>query len=172
MTFYDFNGEILKMLQWKKIVSDAAKYNEYTWILPNEAAKRSQVRLAEEIVGFDFPPEYVDFLLIADGWTEFGVLTDLYGTKDFIEGRHISVLQSPELKEFVEELGLLHHDVTVVGSNAFDLNVFLLVSKRSPVLPGGVIWFDSGEVDRFVDFGQYFGSMTLYCEQSARRNQS
>ena len=97
------------------------------------------------------------------------MLTDLFGTEEFLCGKSKLVLQRPELVAFLKTINLRETDVVVIGSSEFDLDVFLYVSVDSKILPGGVLWFANEEVDRYESFAEFLSAMTNYNAKIAQR---
>jgi hypothetical protein len=165
----DFKAEISRIAYWKQFAADHDKTGALPWHLPKVGARPDQILKAQEIVGFEFPADYAQLLSLANGWKAFLVLTDLFGTDDFLNGRHVAAMERRELRLFTESIGVASGDVVVIGASDFDLDVFLLVSPHSKVLPGGVIWFVSEEVDRYPSFSEFFSAMVNYNARAAQR---
>jgi hypothetical protein len=166
---FDFKAEISRIAYWKKLAADHDENGALPWHLPKVGAHSDQIREAQEIVGFEFPVDYAQFLRLANGWKAFHILTDLFGTYDFLNRRHVAETKRHELKSFLENTGLASGDVVVVGASDLDLDVFLLVSPHSKILPGGVIWFASEEVERYRSFSEFFSAMVNYNAMVAQR---
>jgi hypothetical protein len=156
---YDWKAEIVRVAYWKQI---AAHDPALPWHLPRLAASPDMIAAAEAAVGVSFPAEFKQFLGYANGWRNFFIAVDLFGTDDFLAGRAAEVMKRPELRAFIDTTGLLEDEVFVVGATDLDLDVFLLVSPKSKLLPGGVVWFASEEVDRYPTFSDFFAAMVNY----------
>jgi hypothetical protein len=97
------------------------------------------------------------------------VLTDLFGTKELLEGRSKAVLQRPELAVFLDTKNIAENEVVAIGASEFDLDVFLLFSPNSRLLPCGVLWFANEEIDRYDSFADFFSSMVNYNARIAQK---
>lgn len=165
----DFKAEISRIAYWKQLAADHDKNGALPWHLPKVGASPDQILEAQEMIGFELPADYAQFLGLANGWKAFFVLTDLFGTDDFLNRRHVAAMGRRELRLFTENIGVMTGDVVVIGASDFDLDVFLLVSPHSKFLPGGVIWFASEEVDRYPSFSEFFSAMVNYNARVAQR---
>src|SRR6266581_4706231 len=152
MTLADWRAEISRIVHWKQISAEHDKLKALPWHLPKAGASEEQIARAESFLGTKFSPELKEFLTFANGWEGFHVLIDLFGTNDFLSGRAHQVLRRPELAEFIVNQGWSPGEATPIGASNFDLDVFLHISPDSSVLPGGVVWFASEEVDRYNAF--------------------
>ena len=117
----DWKVEISRIVYWKQIAADHDKMRSLPWHLPRVGAKTENIEQAERIVGTDFSQQYKDFLGCADGWQGFHILTDLFGTKEFLEGKSKLVLQRPELAAFLEANHLHEAEVVPIGASDFEL---------------------------------------------------
>lgn len=169
MSNVDWKAEIARIAYWKQRIADNDPQGAFPWHLPKLGATPPEISATERAIGFSFPPEFAEFLSYANGWRAFCVLTDLFGTEDFLEGRHKKALARRELQEFTAELGITGEHFVVIGASDFDLDVYLLFSANSPFLPGGTLWFASEEVDRFYSFSEFFSSMVNYNARIADR---
>lgn len=165
----DWKSEIARMVYWKQVAAGYDVLGALPWHLPNVAASLYDVLSAERVLGTPFPSEYREFLGYADGWRGFEITTDLFGTRDFLTGRATKLLTRPELDNFISTLGIDREYIIPIGCSEFDLDVFLAIGDRSPVLPGGVIWFANEEVDRFNSFSEFFSTMINYAAHGAQK---
>lgn len=165
----DWKAEISRIVYWKQLAADHDKKKALPWHLPRVGAKSETVALTEKEVGTPFPESFKEFLGCADGWLGFYVLTDLFGSKDFLEGRSRRVLQRPELAAFLEANNLGENEVIPIGASDFDLDVFLLFPENSKFLPGGVLWFANEEVARYESFAEFLSTMVNYNARIAQK---
>jgi hypothetical protein len=165
----DFKVEIARIAYWKQFATDYDKLGAYPRHSPRFGARPDQILAAQEIIGFEFPADYAEFLSLANGWKAFCVLTDLFGTDDFSVGRHVAEMERPELRLFTEKIGLASDTFVVIGASDFDLDVFLLFAPQSKLLPGGVLWFASEEIERYPSFSEFFSAMVNYNARVAQR---
>lgn len=155
----DWKAEISRIVYWKQIIADNDKLHAYPWHLPRVGATADVIARAESAAGAQFSPQFEELLRHADGWPGFFITVDLFGTKEFLDGRHKRVLERPELLAFLDGLGLKEDEAIPIGATDYDLDVFLHISPRSKMLPGGVIWFANEEVERFGSVAEFFSSM-------------
>jgi hypothetical protein len=165
----DWKAEISRIVYWKQYAAEHDKKKALPWHLPRVGAKPEGIARAETETGFSFPADFKEFLRYADGWQGFHVFTDLFGTKEFLEGKPTSVLQRPELLAFLKANHLTEKEVIPIGASEFDLDVFLLFSLESKMLPSGVLWFASEEVDHYKSFSDFFSAMVNYNARIAQK---
>jgi hypothetical protein len=165
----DWKAEISRMVYWKQMIADNDRLNAYPWHFPRVGATHEDVALAEKSVGHSFSPQYDEFLRHANGWQGFVVAIDLFGTKDFLDGRSQKVMQRTELSAFVEKHGCGSDEFMPIGASDTDLDVFLHFSPSAKTLPGGVLWFANEEVDRYESFADFFAAMVNYNARIAQR---
>jgi SMI1/KNR4 family protein SUKH-1 len=169
MTLADWKAEISRIVHWKQISAENDKLKALPWHLPKVGASEEDVAHAEAFMGTKFSSELKEFLTLANGWKGFHVLTDLFGTDDFLSGRAHEVLRRPELAEFITAQGWSRGEATPIGASDLDLDVFLHISPESSVLPGGVVWFASEEVDRYLTFHDFLSAMVNYNARVANK---
>ena len=165
----DWKEEISRVVYWKQIAADHDKMKALSWHLPNVGARPENIALAQKGVGTEFSEEFKEFLIYADGWQGFHISTDLFGTKEFLEGRSKFICQRPELMAFLKANNLSETDVVPIGASDLDLDIFLHFSPNSTTLPGGVLWFANEEVDRYGSFAEFFSSMVNYNARVAQK---
>src|SRR3974390_2998638 len=115
----DWKLEISRVIYWKQIIADNDRLRAYPWHLPRVGAKPEEIALAEKAAGMEFSPEYKEFLSYADGWQGFVITVDLFGTKEFLEGRTRKVLERTELATFLKANSLSEDDVVPIGASDF-----------------------------------------------------
>lgn len=165
----DWKAEISRAVYWKQLIAEKDQHHAYPWHLPRVAATSEEIAGAENSTEFSFPSEYIEFLYVANGWQAFVINIDLFGTKDFIDGRSTEIKQRSELAELISEYGLGADELVVIGASNTDLDVFLYVSTKSKLLPGGVLWLANEEVDRYKSFADFFSAMVNYNARVAHR---
>ena len=165
----DWAQEISRIVSWKQLIADRDSLHAFPWHLPRVGAKLEQITQAENVVGVEFSQQFREFLTLANGWQGLVVSTDLFGTKEFVEGKAREVLKRKELLAFLREHGLSSGQVVPIGASEFDLDVFILISPSSSFMPGGVLWFANEEVDRFSSFAEFLASMAAYNERIAQK---
>lgn len=165
---FDWKAEISRVVYWKQIAAEHDKQSALPWHLPRVGASPENIRLAEIAIGKSFSPQYKKFLEHADGWQSFYLLVDLFGTKEIINGSSTSALDRTELLLFLESIGVNKDEVIPIGASEYDLDVFLLVSSTSKVLPEGVLWVAGEEIDRYQSFSEFFSAMVNYNARIAK----
>jgi len=155
----DFKAEIVRIAYWKQIAAQHDKLGALPWHLPKIAASEEKIAKLRDVAGISLPDDYIAFLRLADGWKGFLVLTDLFGTEDFLTVRSREFVGRPDVQYFLRRSGIVPDSVVAIGASEFEPTVFLLVSVRSDFLPGGVIWLSSEEIERYPSFSEFFSSM-------------
>ena len=117
---FDWKTEIARIAYWRQVAAEHDELHALPWHLPRVGASPAEIRKAQETANFNFPAEYSEFLMFANGWKGFFVSTDLYGTSDFLSGRFRSTLESPELRAFLARMGIDARQALTVGSSDFD----------------------------------------------------
>lgn len=169
MKSVDWKAEIARTWHWKQIAAAHDKAGALPCKLPRVGARPEEIASAEHAVGRVFPAEFKEFISLANGWQGFYVLTDLFGTPDFMNGRSQKALERPEVSEFVLENGWKLEEVVAIGASDLDVDVFLLITEEAGNLPGGVVWLAGEEVDRYPTFHEFFGSMVNYNARIANK---
>lgn len=165
----DWKVEISRIVYWKQIAADHDKQKLLPWHFPRVGATPENIAMAEQVVGTKFSQQFKDFLSCADGWQGFYILTNLFGTKEFLEGKSKAVLKRPELATFLEANHLQESEVVPIGASDFELDVFLNFSQDSKLLPGGILWFANEEVERFESFAEFLSAMVNYNAKIAQK---
>jgi hypothetical protein len=165
----DWKASIAKVAHWKQIANENDKLGAFPWHLPRVAASKAMIAQAEAHVGISFSPPYREFLSLADGWRGFFVSTDLFGTEDFLSGRAIEVRNRLDVREYISGARLNDRDLVPIGASDVDMDVFLLISETATQNSGEVIWLAGSEVDRYLDFQEFFEAMINYNARLAQR---
>lgn len=165
----DWKAEISRIVYWKQMIAENDRLNAYPWHLPKVGAISEEIAAAEKAVGLSFSSQYEEFLRCANGWQGFVVTVDLFGTKDFLDGRFQKVMQREELFAFAKEQEFGEGEFVPIGASETDLDVFLHFSPSAKNLPGGVLWFANEEVDRYESFADFFAAMVNYNARVAQR---
>lgn len=140
---------------------DAEHLADYT--VPRVKAGQAVIAAVEQAHGGErLPNEYRNFLLHANGWRCFYFLMTLFGLPE-LEGEGDGAVGAKLLKVYddegvLENLGLTTNDVIVAGAGAGSRDLFLLVREGRPNA-GQVSWLDGEEIDRYVDFADFFASV-------------
>jgi hypothetical protein len=165
MNAINWKSEIVRLAMIKQSIANLDKKKALLWALPNLAACEDDLLAAERAVARRLPAGYREFLRFANGWRGFCVLTDLFGTKDLIEGKGAEARSRPDVVEFCKDNGLEQSGCLVVGDSPNDLNLFAMFSEW----PETVVWICGEEVDRYNTFAEFFIAMIAYNEQVAAR---
>ncbi|MDR6937892.1 SMI1/KNR4 family protein [Luteibacter sp. 3190] len=165
----DWKAEISRIVSWKQVIAENDNQKAYPWHLPSVAAAAQDIAAAENAAGMAFSTQHKEFLRYADGWQGFLITIDLFGTKDFLDGRAEKVMQREEIRSFTKKLGLHEGEFVPIGASEAELDIFLHISPSAEGLPGGVVWFASEEVDRFESFVDFFAAMVNYNARIAHR---
>ena len=157
---YDWKLAIVKNFQWRQAAEDYDKARICPMGAAKVAASNEAIMSAEHAVNFQFSDDYRDFLRHADGWPSFCQSLNLFGTTDFRSGESRRLLNNNrDATAFMNQLGYSSEDYVAVGGERSGPDLFLLISPHSTRLPGGVIWFDKEELERFDSFCEFFSSM-------------
>lgn len=165
----DWKAEISRIVYWKQIAAQHDKNHALPWHLPKVGASQEEVRRAENALGVAVPDQLKELLQLVNGWPGFYISVDLFGAKDFIEGRSQAVMARPDLQEFILEMDLNCKDVFAIGASELESDVFICVSAMSPRLPGNVIWFAGEEIDTYPSVAEFFSAMVGYNERIAQK---
>jgi len=137
---------------------------------PSVAASEEQLALVERALGEALDPGYREFLRHAGGWRGLWHCVDLFGPDDLLGGQRFEVAcqRADELEQAaLDEAGLRHGELLPIAASQEDPNLFL-IGRRSSSIPGTVVWFAGGEIDRFPSFEDYFLAMIDYNRLEAR----
>lgn len=131
---------------------------------PRVAATEAEVVEAERGLGERLPSDYRSFLHHANGWPALYQAVDLFGTQELRGGE--AVQRAAMLAEAIDDSvltssGVKREDFLPIAASRDDMDLFVLCRERSPAA-GAVIWFASGEVDRFPSFREYFLALLDY----------
>lgn len=165
----EWKSEIARIVHWKQFAAEHDSNRAIPWNLPRVGANLDQIDLAETKVNMPFSAEYKQLLSLANGWKGFCIWTDLFGTEDFLSGRAEEVRNRPEVKDFLERSPFAAADVVPIGASDKELDVYLLVSPRSAVMPNAVVWWANEEVDRYATFREFFAAMVNYNARIANK---
>lgn len=163
----EWKSEIAKIVHWKQIAAECDKQGAIPWHLPKIGATPQRILEAEREIGRQFSDDFKELLSLVDGWTAFCVLTDLFGTVDFVAGRAEKIMKNPEIRAYLVHSGFNLGHVIPIGGSDVELDVFLLISPVSTLEPNAVLWWAGEEIDRYKTFKDFFSSMVNYNAQIA-----
>ncbi len=111
------------------------------------------------------PEDFRQFLLTADGWTNFKLDITLFGTAELMGGPAYrrAWLRLNELEPNVLEASKVHleHGIPIAVSKEH-LAVFLMLIHPGPIKMGTVIWFAGDEIERYESFSEFFLAQIEY----------
>lgn len=141
------------------------KIGLWQYYYPELAATEEQLTAVEARLGHSIDKGYRDFLICANGWKCFSQTINLFGTGD---------LMGSSLMDYALEMLCVLDDENVLASSGFtkaellpiaatfedrDLHV---ITRPTSNEPGIVIWFSGQEVERYLNFEEYFLTMADY----------
>ncbi|MEV0356382.1 SMI1/KNR4 family protein [Nocardia sp. NPDC050697] len=159
----------LIMLKGKIDEIDPDFMDEYT--IPRVAALESEISAIESAIDSEFPDQYREFLLHANGWPYFYWITDLFGTPELGGADGIGRVAELDLADLaaeglLAELGLGSADVIPIAAGEGSEHIFLMVKRDISTMGGKVIWVSGGEVvDVLDDFESMFRVVVAEHEQ-------
>lgn len=127
------------------------------------AAEQSLIDL-ETYLGEPLDPRYRDFLSHANGWLDFHLSVDLFGTDELRGGplmerarKQLSVIEDVVWSE----VGLTESLVLPIAAAKYDPTLFV-ITRSAANCPGNVIWMTGSVIDKFENFDEFFLSMKEY----------
>jgi hypothetical protein len=170
-TMTDWKDLIAQMVLIKQAIFALDVEHVWEYHLPRSAATEDELRAAEAHLGESLDPDYRRFLTYAGGWPAFYHTVDLFGPLDLMDGplfRH-AVKMLAVLDDVVfREAQLRRSDIMPIAATPVDLDVFVM-TRSSSSLPGQVVWFAGGEIERFPSFSAYFLAMMEYNRRAVQR---
>jgi hypothetical protein len=160
----DFSTAIAQACVVKQQTMELDKRKIWPYHLPQPAVTDEQILRAEQYLGHPIDARHKVFLKCANGWPAFYQTVDLFGTTDLIGGPRnecgeflLSCLDQSVLKRS----GLARCELLPLAATKSDRDLFVITRPNSSS-PGMVIWFAGEEIDRFVNFDEYFLAMCEY----------
>ena len=140
--------------------------------VPRPRATESAIAAAEERVGAELDPEYKEFLRHADGWPAFYKAVDLFGCAELGAGvewerawellREVAPVRTEDGREFALD-ALLPIAVSRCNSNVF------CIAPDASTGSGRILWINSGVVEEFASFSEFFFAMLDYARETIKR---
>ena len=135
-------------------------------IYPEVRATLRQVKDAERQLGFEFPEDYKDFLLHANGWNCFYQYVDVLPLHDLLNASdiHRSIMYNVEFMlkyEPAEGQWLDQKNLLPVATDTHNVDTFVLIIPGNPNA-GTAVWLSGDEIDRFPSFHEFYMSMLDY----------
>ena len=141
------------------------KLGVWQYYYPELAATEEQLVVVEAYLGHPIDKSYRDFLLCANGWKGFIQTVDLFGTGDLMGSGLMdyanAMLEILDNENVIESSGFLITDLLPIAATTKDKHLFVITHSNSSQ-PGIVIWFINEEIERFLNFEEYFLAMTDY----------
>jgi hypothetical protein len=152
---FDWRAEIGRLIAVKQEIATHDLDKIFPWHLPEVAASTSQIIDAEEHSGIRLPSEFKDFLAVANGWKCFLIRADLFGTEQ-IKRNKVTIRGRGDVRRYLESNRIPQDKVLPIGSSGNEQTVFLLYAADYHPFPGGIVWLDGEEIERFESFGHFF----------------
>lgn len=133
--------------------------------LPRVAATEARLQTLERHLDEPLAPDYRAFLRHADGWNAFYQTVNLFGVDDLLGSARFdqaaAMLGRLEDNAILRASSLHRHQVLPIAATSVDLDLFV-ITRTSASQPGSVIWFAGEEIDRFINFEEFFRAMMDY----------
>ena len=153
---------IVEMLMVKSKLDEVDEEPLWDYYLPELPAKPEEIARAQKEHNLKLSQEYIDFLLLANGWKAFCGDTDLFGTKDFSSDAMERARRQLRVEaESNREVFEMQEHLLPIAASEEDKEVFVLVMAEGEKF-GQVIWLSGEEIDRFASFSEFFESMIAY----------
>lgn len=124
---------------------------------PRPPAREEDLLAVEAHTGRSLPAHYRGFLSVADGWPDFHLSLDLFGTAELLAGAHAEsvedLLMGYELE--LEDHDLQPEDILAAGIRPDGIAVVALV-QEGHAQAGRAFWWDGAESEEFLDFEDLF----------------
>ena len=132
-------------------------------IYPEVRATLRQVKDAERQIGFEFPEDYKNFLLHANGWNCFYQYVDVLPLHDLLNTSdiHRIIMYNVEFVleyEPAEGQRLDQKNLLPVATGTHNVDTFVLIKHGNPNA-GTAVWLSGDEIDRFPSFHEFYLSM-------------
>jgi len=162
---------IVDLVAVKQQLADLDARGLWQYCLPHVAATEASLVEVGRQIGEPLDASYREFLMHADGWPAFYQTVDLFGSDDLLGGpkfEHATEMMSYVESEVLAAGGLQRDELLPIAASPVDLDLFVM-TRRSAVEPGVVIWLAGSEVDRFPTFEEYYLAMVDYNRLEVRR---
>ena len=155
---------IMFLVQEEVQRQDKECINQYYY--PELAAKEEQLTAVEAYLGHPIDKYYRDFLLCANGWKNFGQAVDLFGTDDLLGSDLMRyAFEALDIMDdtypLIKNIGFSKEELLPIAAS-FEERTLHVITRPMSHQPGVVIWFDGQEIERYLDFEEYFLAMTDY----------
>jgi len=156
----DWKKEIAVMVYIKQVLHDEDKSNLWPWYLPEVAATSEQLEEVERHLGHTLDGRYKLFLQHSNGWQGFYQEVDLFGTNDLLSGEKMvrALMFLDTIDDALRASSLSKDELLPIAVSNTDIDFFVITLPNS-ASPGMVIWFAGGEIERFLNFDEYFLAM-------------
>lgn len=130
---------------------------------PEPPATEDQLLACERALGVTLDRKYRAFLTHANGWRGFYQTVDLFGTDELVGGGlfdHARRMLQVGSSDTPESSRIQVAAILPIAATWQDRDLFVLSTVGDST--GQVIWLAGEEVDRFLDFEEFFLAMTDY----------
>jgi len=160
----DWKQRIVELVLVKQRLHEVDSAGLWQYRLPGLAATEKQLAAVEEKLGEPLDHKYRAFLKFAGGWPAFFQDIDLFGPQDLLGGARFE--RALERLGYLEQgvlaaSGVRRDELLPIATSAEDRSLFV-ITKTTTAHPGMVIWYSGAEVDRFVDFDEFYAAMVDY----------
>jgi hypothetical protein len=173
-----FSGDAMDQTDWKASIAalrliheeieHADKRRLYPRHLPETEATREQIEDTELKLNCRLPSDFAQFLLHADGWTNFVQDNRLFGTTDLRDGRwyDLGIERIAAIEAFaLHDAGVVPDEGVVIAASEHDIDVFWMALSSKSLSAGTIVWFAGGEVERYASFTEFFLAQVEYDRQ-------
>jgi SMI1 / KNR4 family (SUKH-1) len=160
----DWKKSIVELVLVKQRLAELDTIGLWPYRLPAVAATETKIRAVEANLGEALDPAYRAFLLHADGWPAFYQSVDLFGSDDLMGGDrlHRATDMLSSIEDGVLAAGNLRkEELLPIAASSVDLDLFVMMRQKASK-PGIVVWLAGYEIDRFLNFEEYFLAMVDY----------
>lgn len=161
----EYKQVIVEIIKVKSQIFDVDQGRLWPYHFPRVGATESDLSLAEASLGLRLDPQLRDFLRIADGWSGFFQVVDLFGTKELASTEVVArarALAAPALRG----LNLPANQFLPIGASTDAIDVFGMALQ---VGASPVHWIAGEVVESYRDFTEFLVSMLGYNRSELER---
>jgi hypothetical protein len=167
MEMTEWKQRIVELVLVKQKLAELGSRGLWQHRLPSVAATEGRLKSVEAHLGEALDPDYLAFLLHADGWLAFYQTVDLFGSDDLM-GNH-RFHRATEMLRYVDDSvlisgGLRREDLPPIAASPVDLDLFVMTRRSA--------WLAGSEIDRFPSFDEYFIATVDYNRLEVQHLQS
>jgi hypothetical protein len=160
----DWKDEIVRLVYIKQQIAELDQAGLYPHRLPSVAATHTQIHECQTFLGFALDPDYVRFLLCANGWDGFLQDMDLFGTMDLMGSaryHNASVILDVHDHQYYRDIGLTRNDIIPIGKSVGDSDIYGM-TKHHQSENATFYWFHSADIESFLSFFEFYLAMVEY----------